>query len=31
MNTFQRGAQESVWETVPQPTCDAFKYGGKNG
>ncbi|CAM5733743.1 hypothetical protein SHIRM173S_05887 [Streptomyces hirsutus] len=22
---------ESVWETVPQPTCDAFKYGGKNG
>lgn len=31
INTFQRGAQESVWETVPQPTCDAFKYGGKNG
>ncbi|MFG3269955.1 glycoside hydrolase family 48 protein [Streptomyces luteogriseus] len=31
MNTFQRGPQESVWETVPQPTCDAFKYGGKNG
>ncbi|MGC4982745.1 glycoside hydrolase family 48 protein [Streptomyces sp. DT193] len=31
INTFQRGAQESVWETVPQPTCDAFKYGGTNG
>ncbi|MEU5890619.1 glycoside hydrolase family 48 protein [Streptomyces sp. NPDC047461] len=31
LNTFQRGPQESVWETVPQPTCDAFKYGGKNG
>ncbi len=31
INTFQRGAQESVWETVPQPTCDAFVYGGRNG
>ena len=31
INTFQRGPQESVWETVPQPTCDDFKYGGKNG
>ncbi|WP_445528035.1 glycoside hydrolase family 48 protein [Streptomyces cyslabdanicus] len=31
INTFQRGAEESVWETVPQPTCDAFKYGGSNG
>lgn len=31
INTFQRGSQESVWETVPQPTCDAFKYGGTNG
>ncbi|MFC7914638.1 glycoside hydrolase family 48 protein [Streptomyces sp. NPDC057386] len=31
INTFQRGPQESVWETVPQPTCDAFKYGGPNG
>lgn len=31
INTFQRGSQESVWETVPQPTCDAFKYGGANG
>ena len=31
INTFQRGPQESVWETVPQPSCDEFKYGGKNG
>ncbi|WP_405019735.1 cellulose binding domain-containing protein [Kitasatospora sp. NBC_00070] len=31
INTYQRGAQESVWETVPQPTCDKFTYGGKNG
>ncbi|MFJ8900466.1 glycoside hydrolase family 48 protein [Streptomyces sp. NPDC102359] len=31
INTFQRGPQESVWETVTQPTCDAFKYGGTNG
>lgn len=31
INTFQRGPQESVWETVPQPTCDVFKYGGTNG
>ena len=25
INTFQRGPQESVWETVPQPTCDALQ------
>ena len=31
INTFQRGPQESVWETVPQPSCDTFKYGGTNG
>ncbi|GAA2154876.1 glycoside hydrolase family 48 protein [Actinomadura napierensis] len=31
INTYQRGSQESVFETVPQPTCDAFKYGGTNG
>jgi hypothetical protein len=31
INTFQRGSQESVWETVPQPTCDNLKYGGPNG
>ena len=31
INTFQRGPQESVWETVPHPTCDNFKYGGTNG
>ncbi len=31
INSYQRGAQESVWETVPQPTTDLFNYGGKNG
>ncbi|WP_184913159.1 glycoside hydrolase family 48 protein [Kitasatospora gansuensis] len=31
INTYQRGSQESVWETIPQPTCDKFAYGGKNG
>ena len=31
INTFQRGPQESVWETVPQPSCETFKYGGTNG
>lgn len=30
-NNYQRGPQESVWRTVPQPTCDQFKYGGTNG
>lgn len=27
INTFQRGAQESVWETVPHPSCDNFAWG----
>jgi hypothetical protein len=31
INTFQRGSSESVWETVPQPSCDTFAFGGKNG
>ncbi|RRQ77544.1 glycoside hydrolase family 48 protein [Streptomyces griseofuscus] len=31
INSYQRGAQESVWETIPQPTTDLFKYGGPNG
>jgi hypothetical protein len=31
INTYQRGAQESVWETVPQPCTDLFAYGGTNG
>jgi len=30
-NSYQRGPQESVWRTIPQPSCDDFKYGGKNG
>jgi len=31
INTFQRGATESVWLTVPQPCWDALKFGGPNG
>jgi Glycosyl hydrolase family 48 len=31
INTFQRGPQESVWETVPHPSWEEFKWGGKNG
>ncbi|CAG9859435.1 unnamed protein product [Phyllotreta striolata] len=31
INTFQRGPMESVWRTIPQSTCDSFKYGGQNG
>lgn len=31
INTFQRGVQESTYETVPQPCWDAKKFGGKNG
>jgi hypothetical protein len=27
INTFQRGPQESVWETVTQPSCEVLKYG----
>ncbi len=30
-NTFQRGEQESTWETVPHPSWEAFKWGGTNG
>ncbi|MFS8097524.1 cellulose binding domain-containing protein [Lentzea alba] len=31
INTYQRGSSESVWETIPQPSCDTFKHGGPNG
>jgi hypothetical protein len=27
VNTFQRGSQESVWDTVPQPDWDTLKFG----
>lgn len=27
INTFQRGVQESVWETVPHPSIEDFRYG----
>jgi hypothetical protein len=33
INTFQRGPQESVWETVPHPSWEPFNsgQGGPNG
>ncbi|RXE59309.1 cellulose 1,4-beta-cellobiosidase CelS [Acetivibrio mesophilus] len=31
INTFQRGEQESAWETIPHPSIEEFKYGGPNG
>ena len=31
INTFQRGEQESTWDTIPQPCWDAMKFGGPNG
>nr|ADU33337.1 glycoside hydrolase family protein 48 [Gastrophysa viridula] len=31
INTFERGPEESTWRTIPQPTCDTFKYGGQHG
>lgn len=31
INTFQRGEQESTWETIPQPSWDAMNFGGENG
>ncbi|NRQ37449.1 cellulose 1,4-beta-cellobiosidase [Nonomuraea sp. NN258] len=31
INTYQRGPEESVFETIPQPSCDVFKHGGPNG
>ena len=30
INTFQRGAQESVWETIPHPSIEEFKFGAPN-
>ena len=30
MNTFQRGPQESTWETVPHPSWEDFGSGGSN-
>jgi hypothetical protein len=31
INTFQRGPQESVWETIPHPSCDTFRWGRSGG
>ena len=27
INTFQRGVQESVWETIPHPSVEDFRFG----
>lgn len=31
INTFQRGAHESVWKCIAQPSIEQFSYGGNNG
>jgi len=31
INTFQRGASESAWKTVPHPCWEEYKWGGQNG
>jgi Glycosyl hydrolase family 48/Cellulose binding domain/Bacterial Ig domain len=31
INTFQRGPQESTWETIPHPSCETFEWGGDIG
>jgi len=31
INTFQRGSQESCWETVPHPCVEELKYGNSRG
>ncbi|GAA2072798.1 glycoside hydrolase family 48 protein [Actinomadura alba] len=31
INTYQRGPQESVWETVPHPSCDTGRFGQPGG
>ncbi|MDH7444459.1 glycoside hydrolase family 48 protein [Aquimarina sp. 2201CG14-23] len=31
INTFQRGEQESVYETVPHPSWESFEWGGSDG
>ncbi len=31
INTYQRGPQESVWETIPHPSCETQRYGQTGG
>jgi hypothetical protein len=31
INTFQRGPEESTWETITHPSCENFAFGGDNG
>ena len=30
INTYQRGSNESVWRTIPQPDWESLKYGQSN-
>ncbi len=30
INTFQRGEQESCWETIPHPSVETLKYGNSS-
>eukprot|EP01084_Bolivina_argentea_P145522 255051_1 len=30
INSYQRGSNESVWRTIPQPEWESFKYGASN-
>jgi len=31
INSYQRGASESVWKTVVQPECETFTWGSNDG
>ncbi len=31
INSYQRGASESVWKTVVQPSCETYAFGGPVG
>lgn len=31
INTYQRGQQESVWETIPHPSWEDYSWGGTSG
>ena len=31
INTYQRGEQESVFETIPHPSWEDYSWGGENG
>jgi hypothetical protein len=31
INSYQRGASESVWKTIVQPSCETFRWGRNDG